>query len=102
MTQSDTRRVRNEQFLKRLLARRPDALQKHGPLLRSRSRVTESLFALDKDSVGERAAEELMGNRESVLLPDRERVLEAIVSRERPVLFVQGEKFNTTDATVLG
>src|SRR5262245_8981171 len=100
MTTIEQRIAQNERFLKRLLARHPKALDRHADLVQSRVPQTESL--LYQQALESRPVLETLDDRRLVSTRDRAQVLETIVSRERPVLFVQDNKFNTTDVTSLG
>src|SRR5262245_11107757 len=82
----EKRTAHNERFLQRLLARRPQDRETYARLLRAPTR-------------GENAApESTLGDEASF----REKMLETIVSRERPVLFVKDGGFDTLDVAALG
>lgn len=81
-----TRKSHNEKFLQRLLARRPQEREHYEALLRPSP--TGAGTALEGVPGGAALTREL--------------ALEAIVDRERPVLFVRDGQFDTTEVTTLG
>lgn len=84
------RRKHNEEFLRRLIARRPELAPKYAPLLHPR-----------RDAVPEGVLEGL-DLTEAPPAPPLDIVLETIVNDERPVLFVVDDHLNTTEVTVRG
>jgi hypothetical protein len=80
-----TRSAHNERFLQRLMARRPHDREHYEHLLKG-----PSLHEINYESTQDAEAW------------SRELVLETIVARERPVLFVKGGGFDTTEVTALG
>lgn len=74
--------ARNEEFVRRLLARRPDDRDRYKAMLRS-ARLPEA-----------------EGNEAPAR--SRQRELETIVNAERPVLFVRDNKFDASEVTTLG
>jgi hypothetical protein len=75
----------NERFYKRLLARRSHERAHYESMLKPQAAVMES-------NLGGAAA----------ALPARDLILETIVRRERPVLFIKNGLFDTTDVTTYG
>lgn len=82
----ELRNRENEDFLKRLLARRPHAKAFYEPILR---RPESTLGGLEAHVATKEAASRAMA-------------LETIVARERPVLFVRDGRFDTEQVTILG
>ncbi|MER9187057.1 phospholipase D-like domain-containing protein [Mesorhizobium australicum] len=82
------RAVNNEEFLQRLLARRPDAEARYRGMLDSAAAVPESaLESTASDAAGPSG---------------RETVLETIVRRERPVLFVTNDWLDLVNVRTFG
>ncbi len=81
----EKRNARNERFLQRLLARRPHEREHYDSLFEIPATYESNLEAVP-----------------GVQTWGRERMLETIVDRERPVLFVKDGSFDTTDVTALG
>lgn len=79
------RQSHNEEFLQRLLQRRPELRAHYANVLKPQAAVMEA--------VAEGAAD---------AMPSREAILETIVREERPVLFIQNGLFNTTDVYAKG
>ena len=79
------RKEHNEYFLRRMLARRPSARAHYDELLKPRAAAATDLEAVADAAESSRAS-----------------VLETIVDRERPVLFVKGKGFDTEEVTALG
>ncbi len=94
------REAHNARFVQRLLARRKDALDRHADVLRVKIGREESLGGADP--LAGRPVLETLQDPVLVSAATRREVLETIVNRERPVLFVQNDRFNTTGVTALG
>lgn len=82
------RAVRNEEFVERLLARRPEARSRYQGLLEAASAVGES--ALES------------AESDAALPVAREAILETIVRDERPVLFVTNDWLDVVNVTKIG
>ena len=88
----------NERFFQRLLSRRPNDRTHFETAVREEQKKHEQ-----RRAVPEAAMAELPVDPAGQIRRDpRDMALETIVSRERPVLFVQDGVFNTTDVTALG
>ncbi len=91
---SSARRRQNEEFLERFKARRPDAAAAHDRTAaedEARRSMPRAIIAIHGEGVPvdeTRVREEL--------------VLETLVRKERPVLFIQDDWINTTEVTELG
>lgn len=82
------RSTRNEEFVQRLFARRPEANTIYGAELETASLVSDSpLETLASDTVA---------------MSEREAVLETIVRKERPVLFVTNDWLDVQNVTTFG
>jgi hypothetical protein len=89
----DKRSQFNERFLQRLLARRPQdrqAIEERLQREEDHLPVERALATLPRDAPAQARRSR------------RDLVLETIVNRERPVLFVRDGKFDTTEVTALG
>ncbi|HVE70146.1 MAG TPA: phospholipase D-like domain-containing protein [Thermoanaerobaculia bacterium] len=86
------RRKHNEEFLRRLIARRPDLAAKYAPLLDAARRVEEAAPGTALESLEFGAPEE----------PPVSIALETIVNDERPVLFVVNDRLDTKQVTIKG
>ena len=93
------RRQFNERFFQRLLARRPANRAQLETTLREEQNKHEQRRVLPEAALEGGLPVDPTGR---VRRNPRELALETIVSRERPVLFVQDGTFNTTDVTALG
>ncbi|WP_176480174.1 phospholipase D-like domain-containing protein [Mesorhizobium sp. WSM3859] len=86
----NARASRNEEFVQRLLARHSEASARYRGMLQSASAVEESVLdEMDSDAAGPSAA-------------GREAVLETIVRKERPVLFVSNDWLDVVNVTTFG
>jgi len=84
------RRKHNEEFIRRLIARRPELAARYEYLLKRR--VEEGVEGMAMESLDTGAPPE----------PAFEIALETIVNDERPVLFVVDDRLNTTNVTIKG
>jgi Trypsin-like peptidase domain len=93
---NQSRRAHNEEFVRRLYARRPDAKQEHDRIIKELAAHAEPTqevtleTALQGESVGRAGA-----IRDDALL-------ETIVLRERPVLFVRNDWIDRVNVTLFG
>ena len=85
------RKTHNEEFVRRLLARRPHAKGRYEQLVKENVPAPEAT-AMDLESAIQDAQPS----------PMVEAVLETIVSEERPVLFVKNDWIDTADALIIG
>lgn len=81
---------RNERFFRRLLKRRPGKRKHYQAMLKPAASVRAAARGRTLEGTPERVA------------AHRASILETIVARERPVLFVQDGAFNTTKVATLG
>jgi phosphatidylserine/phosphatidylglycerophosphate/cardiolipin synthase-like enzyme len=89
------RRKHNEEFVRRLLSRHPELK----PEVEARLQPAAAPMA----EMPERALEDLREAEERpVPARDMDMVLETIVDEQRPVLFVVGDRLNTTDVAIKG
>lgn len=95
----EKRRQFNERFLRRLLARRPQDRPEIEQRLQQEERqvVHEAGFADVADF-----ADLMLDPTGQIRRDPRDRALETIVNRERPVLFVRDGKFDLNEVTALG
>lgn len=87
----EARKTHNQEFVRRLLARRPEARSRYEQLVKESVPTPEAVTADLESAV-----------RDVQSLPAIEAVLETIVSEERPVLFVKNDWVDTVDATIVG
>jgi hypothetical protein len=91
-----SRKAHNEEFLRRLYARRPQAKRRYEPLVKKAESAPDTIEevafegAMNRDATGLRAA------------TTRELVLETIVRKERPVLFVKDDWIDIDEVTTIG
>jgi hypothetical protein len=90
-----SRKAYNEEFLRRLYARRPQAKKEYDPLMAK---------AAARGFIEEAGIEGRIRRKKIRLSPATNRaiILETIVRKERPVLFVKKDWVDLDDATVIG
>jgi hypothetical protein len=90
-----SRKAYNEEFLRRLYARRPQAKKEYDPLMAK---------AAARGFIEEAGIEGRIRRKKIRLSPATNRaiILETIVRKERPVLFVKKDWVDVDDATVIG
>jgi phosphatidylserine/phosphatidylglycerophosphate/cardiolipin synthase-like enzyme len=88
-----SRKAHNEEFLRRLYARRPDAKARYEP---------EVAEASSSELLTEAAVEGVIEEAATPTATDVDIVLESIVRRERPVLFVKQDWIDKVDVTAIG
>lgn len=103
------RRKHNEEFLRRLIARRPDLAAKYEPVLRANSTEELPEVALEGlDRVVRPAPRVALESTDGLDLvvppapPALDIVLETIVNNQRPILFVADDRLDTNQVTIKG
>jgi phosphatidylserine/phosphatidylglycerophosphate/cardiolipin synthase-like enzyme len=96
LRRDQSRKAHNEDFVRRLYARRPDLKRRYDPM------VAEAVAS--PEAVSELFVEGAMHREETGLPPttSKDAVLETIVLKERPVLFVKNDWIDVKDVTTIG